>query len=263
MNRADEEHEQQYPVDIIPPDEGDRLICRRKTNSVMEITDLSSQSVYTEPTKGCVNAVRKERGFSLIPPGQEKDLRKTPSVDRRCRQAGFSMVEMGVAVGMAAILAAFAVVNLVGISPGTASNAAMAQTIAQLRRGRETAVAQRRNIQLVFAGNDQIQLIRFDQPGGQTLLSTVDFAGGIQYQLFGDVPDTPDAFGRTAAISFGGAPMYQWLSDGTLVDANLNPLNGTVFLGQPGNSKTARAVTILGTTGRVRGYRWTGSTWIQ
>lgn len=190
-------------------------------------------------------------------------MRKTVPVVQTCRQAGFSMIEMGVAIAMAAILAAFAVVNLTGISPGTTSNAAMAQTIAQLRRGREMAVAQRRNIQLVFAGNNQIRLIRFELPNGTTLLSTVEFAGGIHYQLFGDVPDTPDAFGRTAAISFGGAPMYQWLSDGTLVDANLNPLNGTVFLGLPGNSKTARAVTILGSTGRVRGYRWTGQQWIQ
>jgi hypothetical protein len=29
----------------------------------------------------------------------------------------------------------------------------------------------------------------------------------------------------------------------------------------PGNNATARAVTILGATGRIRPYRWDGSAW--
>ena len=39
---------------------------------------------------------------------------------------------------------------------------------------------------------------------------------------------------------------------------NNDPVNGTVFIGVPGDMKTARAITILGSTGRVRTYSWTG-----
>jgi hypothetical protein len=39
------------------------------------------------------------------------------------------------------------------------------------------------------------------------------------------------------------------------------PVNGTVFVGVPGLPYTARAVTILGATGRIRSYHWNGTTW--
>jgi len=36
-------------------------------------------------------------------------------------------------------------------------------------------------------------------------------------------------------------------------------LNGTIFLGMNGQVSTARAVTIMGGTGRVRQYTWNGA----
>jgi len=64
-------------------------------------------------------------------------------------------------------------------------------------------------------------------------------------------------------VYFRGSTLLMFLSDGTFVDAQGNPLNGSVFLGLNNHPETARAVTVLGATGRVRGYRWTGSRWIQ
>jgi len=179
------------------------------------------------------------------------------------QNAGFSMVEMIMGLLLACIVAGIAVLNINGISPGTKANAALNETVAQLRRGRETAIAQRRNIELKFLGNNQIQLVRDDLPAGTTVLSTVTLEGKMQFHLFSGVPDSPDLFGRTGAVSFGGANSLIFQSNGILVDSNANPLNGTVFLGQDKYPETARAVTILGATGRVRGYRWAGSSWIQ
>jgi hypothetical protein len=48
---------------------------------------------------------------------------------------------------------------------------------------------------------------------------------------------------------------------GTFIDAGNTLVNGTIFLGTPGNPMTARAVTILGATGRIRQYHWNGTTW--
>jgi hypothetical protein len=47
------------------------------------------------------------------------------------------------------------------------------------------------------------------------------------------------------------------------MDFNNNYVNGTVFLGLPGLKGTARAVTILGATGRVRPYYWDGTKWSE
>jgi hypothetical protein len=70
----------------------------------------------------------------------------------------------------------------------------------QLRYARETAVAQRRNIQVQFVGINIITLTRFEIPSGATLLSTVPLQGWMQFTVFPALPDTPDGFGNASAI---------------------------------------------------------------
>ena len=79
------------------------------------------------------------------------------------------------------------------------------------------------------------------------------------------VPDTPMGFGTGAAIYFenisGGPPTMMFNTSGAFIDGNNNYVNGTAFLGLSGNPLSARAITILGATGRVREYHWNGSQW--
>jgi Tfp pilus assembly protein FimT len=187
--------------------------------------------------------------------------RNNPAL-RPCRDAGFSLIETGILLCLATIIAGFALVNLTGMMPGLRADAALNATVAQLRNGRELAIAQRRNVEIRFLGTNQIQLLRLDVPTGTTVLSTVTLENNVEFYLFGGVPDTPDSFGNSTPVDFSGATRMIFLSDGTLVDAQGDPLSGSVFLGRDGYPGTARAVTVLGATGRVRGYRWTGSSWI-
>ena len=188
--------------------------------------------------------------------------RHTPS-DGPHQEAGFSMVEISVVILLISVVAGFALLNIEGIVPGMDANAALSQTVAQLRRGRDLAIAQRRNIEVKFLDNNQIQLVRFDVPNGRTVLDTLTLENDMEFMLFGGIPDTPDSFGKGSPVDFGGSNTLIFLSDGTLVDATGNPLHGSVFIGLPDHPETARAVTVVGATGRVRGYRWTGSSWIQ
>ncbi len=176
---------------------------------------------------------------------------------------GFSLVEVNIILLFIFVVAGIALVNVTGVVPGMRANQALNQTVGELRRGRELAMAQRRNIELKFLGNDRIQLVRFDVPAGTTVLETVTLENKVEFHLFDDVPDSPDLFGNGSAVDFGGASSMIFLSDGTLVDSTGSPVNGSVFLGIADDTSTARAVTILGATGRVRGYRWTGTSWIQ
>ena len=50
--------------------------------------------------------------------------------------------------------------------------------------------------------------------------------------------------------------------DGTLVNQDGVTTNGTVFVAVPNLTLTARAVSVLGSTGRVRGYKWNGNSWV-
>ena len=47
-----------------------------------------------------------------------------------------------------------------------------------------------------------------------------------------------------------------------LASANGQTLTAVVYVMVPGNPSAQRAFTILGSTGRIRTYRWTGSQWI-
>ncbi|NWG14768.1 MAG: hypothetical protein HXY20_14680 [Acidobacteria bacterium] len=177
------------------------------------------------------------------------------------QDAGFSLLETGILLSIMTILAGFALLNLPAILPTMRADAALNQTVAQLRTGRELAVSQRRNVELRFLDDDKIQLVRLDVPTGTTVLSTVTLENNIEFLLFAELPDTPDSFGNGSAVDFSGAARLVFLSDGTLVDGLGDPVSGSVFLGLADHPETARAVTILGATGRIRGYRWARTSW--
>jgi Tfp pilus assembly protein FimT len=189
--------------------------------------------------------------------------RNFPALSVFRQNDGFSLVEIGIFLLVACSVAGFALIQMQGIMPGMHANQAMYQTVAQLRHGREVAIAQRRSVQLDFLGQDQIRLVQNGLPDGQSVLSTVLLSNQCSFMKFDGLEDTPDHFGNTRSVDFGGAASQTFLTDGTLVDEAGNPVNGTVFLGLPDHPEVARAVTILGATGRVRSYRWDGSRWIQ
>jgi prepilin-type N-terminal cleavage/methylation domain-containing protein len=210
------------------------------------------------------------RGYSLTlflnkKPGrfQEKNMIRRTPLDRLHQNSGFSLIEALIVMALMAAVSGIALLGVNGIVPGMRTNEAMYKTLAQLRRGRESAMAQRRNIEVRFLEKNQIQLVRNEVPSGTTILSTVELTNKCEFLLFAGVPDSPDAFGNTTAVDFGASGTLTFLSDGTLVDTVGNPRNGSVFLGLPNKPETARVVTILGSTGRVRSYRWTGTSWIN
>jgi len=183
---------------------------------------------------------------------------------RRSRNAGFSLVELLIVISLLTIAIGIAILNSGSALPNMQANAAMNQVVEQVRTARESALAQRRNFQILFLGSNQIQLRRLElPPAPPTDFPAVTLTSGVQFTLFSGLPDTPDNFGNATAVSFGGSPTLTFLSDGTFVDSGGIPLNGTVFIGIPGHTETARAITILGTTGRVGRYLWDGSRWID
>lgn len=184
----------------------------------------------------------------------------TGTLERRT-QAGFSVVELLATVAITGIVAAIAVFNIGAMLPGLKSDGAMRIVMSQLNTARETAITQRRNFQVKFINGNQIQIVRQELPAGTTTLSTVYLEGGMTYRLDPYLPDTPEGFGKSSAVDFGTATAIIFSPDGTLVNQSGIPSNGTIFLSLPNEPRAGRAVTILGATGRVRGYRWSGNSW--
>jgi prepilin-type N-terminal cleavage/methylation domain-containing protein len=195
---------------------------------------------------------------------------------------GFSMIELMVVVGLIMIISAMAIVAYLPTLQDARFDTAMREVIDQLRQGREYSIANRRYVAVTFptvvgGGGTQYQVVLTQMNSltagagaANPVLSTTPLNYPAQYLIGG--PDTPDGFCNgtpTSAVEFktqaGGTPVsILFQSDGEIVDgAAYQPVNGTIFLAQPGKPSSARAVTVLGTTGRVRGWKGTGTTWFQ
>jgi prepilin-type N-terminal cleavage/methylation domain-containing protein len=183
------------------------------------------------------------------------------------RQSGFSLLEMIVMLSIMGILSTMAVVQIGQAVPAMKADGAMRVVMSQLNTARELAISQRRYMQVKFVAPNQIQIVRTDVNTagaviGTTVLSAVLFESGITYNKITGLPDTPDAFGMSASVNFGTATTIQFATDGELIDQTGGPLNGTIVLASPQIKNSSRAVTIFGSTGRVRGYRWNSNAWV-
>lgn len=176
-------------------------------------------------------------------------------------ERGVSLLDTIATLGIMGVLASVAVVQIGTARRGLQGDGAMRVVMAQFNTAREMAITQRRNMELTFAGNNSVRIVRHDIPNGTTVLTNVTLEGGVRFALIPGIADTPDVFGNQRALSFGAATAIMFNADGTLIDNNGNPLNGTVFMSIANLPRSLRAVTVLGTTGRVRGYKWTGTGW--
>ena len=182
-------------------------------------------------------------------------------------QRGFSLLEILTALAVISIVLGMTMLNYGSILPNFKANSAMDQLLYQLRSARERAIAHRREVQVQFIGTNQLQITEIWPVGTAPVDKPVSFEGGAQFIVFPSVPDIPAPFnfGNTAPVYFeglsGGPPIMKFSTTGAFIDGGNTLVNGTVFMGIPGRSSTARAISILGATGRVREYHWDGSQW--
>ena len=197
----------------------------------------------------------------------------------RSGERGFSMTELSVAIGIILIIFGMAIAAFQPAIQAAKYDAGMRQVLDQLRQAREYSLANRRYVQVTFpivptANGPEYQVVitelnSLTAGGGAVnpVLSTTPIQFPEQFYVYPGYVDTPDAYGNSGAIVFGGtiggpAAGMLFQSDGELVSAaTLQPINGTVFLGVPGNPQSVRAITVLGSTGRVRGWKGADSRW--
>ncbi len=202
-------------------------------------------------------------------------------------QSGFSLIELITVVLVAFVLMGAAVVLTNSTQRVYKANAARDLVVTQLRYARELATSKRRNVRVDFTMPNEVQVTVQYLPGeaagnpiAPVFLNNADqgVSTGAQFYLFPTLPDTPMAFGNTQAINLAqpsgaGAWGVMFTTSGALVGTsslaamnligNSNPVNASIFIGIPGTTTTARAVTVLGSTGRVRSYTWTGTQWAE
>jgi len=184
-------------------------------------------------------------------------------------ESGFSMLEMLTVIAIIFIISAFAIFNINGALPSEQTAAGLNAAVAVFRQGRDIAIAERRSYQLVVPAVNplnQIGLERLNIGGGFNALPVTTLPAPAQFGLDSSIT-TPPETGLvqptcTTGLCFGGTLTQTWLSDGTFVDSSGQPLNAVVYIMVPGNPAASRAFTILGSTGRIRTYKWNGGAWV-
>jgi prepilin-type N-terminal cleavage/methylation domain-containing protein len=204
---------------------------------------------------------------------------------RKGPQAGFTMVEVIIVVAVIGVLSAMAIILSQGTFLNNKANTARDQVVGAVRAARELAISKRRNVRIDFNLPNQIvttvQYLTGETPGAAIppiYLNNADqgVSDGSQFYLFPGLPDTPMGFGNTQAVNLsqpsgGAAWAVMFTTSGALVGTsavtglnvigNSNPVNASIFVGIPTTNASARAITILGATGRVRTYSWDGTQW--
>ena len=180
----------------------------------------------------------------------------------RSNVKGFSLIEIVVVMATIGTMAAAASVLVPTLINQSKSDGATAQVMNTLRVARDRAIGERRNVEVRFLGTNHIQIAREEIPGpATTVVADMFLEGGQRFLQYTGVPDTPDYFGALGPIAFGSTTTMMFTSEGTFVDSVGDELNGTVFMGKPGEPTTARAITVFGSTALVHLWKWDGHQW--
>jgi prepilin-type N-terminal cleavage/methylation domain-containing protein len=180
------------------------------------------------------------------------------------RSAGFTLVEMLLVVAIIATLAGMAVPIAKGMITQSKADSAGLEVLGWLEEARNRATAERRNFEVTFdTGTNHVRVDRVEADLSTTLILDNQLPEGVTFRLFAGMPDTPDLFGKASAVDFDGPAPHMFTSDGSLLDANGDPSNGTLFFGKANHAETARAITVFGMTGLLRSWKAAGNGWTQ
>ncbi len=195
---------------------------------------------------------------------------------------GFSMLEMTIVVSIAVIVSGIAFVNIQGGLKDSRVNGAYDNALMQLRMARERAIEERKRYIVTFGtpapalaltplgapNAKSVQVYRWDagNPSPAPIqISTIDLPIDVAFQAIAGLPTSaaavPDGFGNgSKAIDFdqgvgpGGGNLVMFMPDGSAVDLLGNSNNGVLYLARNGDMSSTRAVTVFGTSGRIRGW---------
>jgi prepilin-type N-terminal cleavage/methylation domain-containing protein len=202
---------------------------------------------------------------------------------QECGARGFSLLEMMIVCSVMLIVAGITFMAVQPALRDARANQAFEDVLMPLRVARQRAIAERKQYIVCFGTaaptgaltplgaptTQSVQIFRWDAGtalSAATQISSTQLPTDMQMQVLAGLPNgtatVPDGFGNaTSAIDFdqgvAGAITNQvlFMPDGSAHDVNGNWNSGIVYVARAGDLYSARAVTLYGATGRIRGWR--------
>jgi len=194
------------------------------------------------------------------------------------KNRGFSLLEMLITIAICMIMAGVTFITLMPLFKQSHVDAAYDTTLSVVRSYRNLSITQSKRYMLTFTapGTITVQYLGVGVPVAPppVTVATYTLPNDIQFAVQAGFPTAaPDSFGTgTTAIDFdqgvgaGGLNYIVFMPDGSSQDTLGNFNSGVLYLTRPGDLDSSRAVSVFGTTGRVRGWRLysqNGNTWVQ
>lgn len=182
------------------------------------------------------------------------------SVPRDLR-SGFSILELMIVSALAITCSTIAVVRLGDVIQDFRSDNALRTVAMQMRQARQGAVDRRRLHRVRFEAPGTITVERQGEPPDQgwNVVRRAEIDPTVEFRAEPGIPtnqeQTPDRASGDESIDFNGSAVIIFRPDGTAVDENGGIASGVAYLARPGKLRTARAVTLFGSTGRIRQWR--------
>ncbi len=209
----------------------------------------------------------------------------------RRKMRGFSLVELVAVVAIVMIMLGITFISLQPVLGEGRINNAYDNAVTQLRVARERAIAERTRYIVSFGAvppplgvsgpgiqapdAQSIQLWRWSNgvpvAPPPVSVSSVELPSDVQFQAIAGLPAPgPDNWGAGGtAIDFGqgigagGLNYVMFMPDGSSQDELGNYNSGVLYMARAGILSSSRAVTVFGTTGRIRGWRLNAGAWIE
>jgi prepilin-type N-terminal cleavage/methylation domain-containing protein len=182
---------------------------------------------------------------------------------------GFTLIELMLVVAIGLLLLGLSLGGVQGMIKTSRADGGLTQLATGIRNARELSVAARRNVQITF-GTNTILATKIDSGGTTILMRTTTLEGRTKFQVppSSVTLDTPDAFGKTdsSGINFSTTAAKtpaMFTTDGSLINQDGDIINGSIFIGIPGDPLSIRAVTIFGPTGAMRLWKWDSKKWVE
>lgn len=180
-------------------------------------------------------------------------------------QYGFSLVELVVTLGVLMLAASVAVMNIASAVRSSHIERAYQTTLDQLRFARQTAIDKRTVCRVDFAAPRTISVTQAFVDGTPVQTETLALPSDVAYTVVAGMPSLPDpppdniGNGKIGIdfdqIAGGSGTTLYFQPDGSALDAAGRANDGVIYVARPGELTGARAITVLGTTGRIRGWR--------
>jgi prepilin-type N-terminal cleavage/methylation domain-containing protein len=195
------------------------------------------------------------------------------------KHRGFSLLELMIVIAIGLTMAGVTFMAMMPLFKQNHVDQAYDQTLSVIRGYRTQAITQSKRYILTFTAPSTL-VVQYWGVGvpvspPPVTVATYKLPQDIQFAVQAGFPAAaPDGFGTGGtAIDFdqgmglGSQPYIMFMPDGSSQDNLGNFNSGIVYLTRPTDMYSSRAITVFGTTGRIRGwrlYKQAGvNTWVQ